>query len=408
LTLIGTYGFPNTKQTCVVLQYQSHVYDTYCYDPAEDSKKAQDASIWSWTIQINSILYDPPGNDSNREEIHLSIDGPAIDFSQWRHLLVNTSKKSLQKYGTIAPWERVLTGTFSFPNTKDSCVSIRQFDTQFDEYCYEIWWPQEQSAAYSGVSLAILAVLPNPLWADAGKERVEVVLKNPSQVDLAQWFTLLINWSKKKLTGVIASSDPYRITGSFALPNAASCISLLYNDALLDTFCYPQTKEGIIYNKNAQTMLALTNAELALLKNTALTRVDNKICLTLSEVSIKCRAVPAGKLAARQFQELQLSRNYITMLHEYLYNHWQLLYFNTDIMSYKTLFDASKKSISASQFTRKYGSERIPIADIQTRFQLQYQQPLLQQVQWQVVSKIFGPKLTQNYTKAKERYYTRR
>jgi len=47
LTLIGTYGFPNTKQTCVVLQYQSHVYDTYCYDPAEDSKKAQDGSIWS-------------------------------------------------------------------------------------------------------------------------------------------------------------------------------------------------------------------------------------------------------------------------------------------------------------------------------------------------------------------------
>jgi len=155
----------------------------------------------------------------------------------------------------------------------------------------------------------------------------------------------------------------------------------LYIDTLLDTFCYPQTKEGIIYSKNAHTMLALTDAELALLKNTALTRIDNKICLTLSEVSIKCRAVPAGKLAARQFQELQLSRNYITMLHDYLYNHWQLLYFNTDISSYKSLFDASKKDISASQFTRKYGSERIPIADIQTRFQLQYQQPLLQQVQ---------------------------
>jgi hypothetical protein len=46
------------------------------------------------------------------------------------------------------------------------------------------------------------------------------------------------------------------------LPNAASCFSILYHDDVLDTFCYPQTKEGIMYDKNAQTLLALTDAEL--------------------------------------------------------------------------------------------------------------------------------------------------
>jgi hypothetical protein len=51
--------------------------------------------------------------------------------------------------------------------------------------------------------LTILAVLPNPIGADAGKEWVEVSLSNPSEVDLAQGFTLLINGSKKKLTGSI-------------------------------------------------------------------------------------------------------------------------------------------------------------------------------------------------------------
>gem|GEM_PF-5478966 len=110
-------------------------------------------------------------------------------------------------------------------------------------------------------------------------------------------------------------------------------------------------------------------------------QTGNKVCLTLSEVTIKCRIVPAGKLAARQMEELKLSRNYIAMLHDYLYNHWQLIYFNTDIIHYKTLFDTSKKDIISSQFTRLYGSERLSISDIQTRFQLQYQQPLLQQLQ---------------------------
>ena len=73
--------------------------------------------------------------------------------------------------------------------------------------------------------------------------------------------------------------------------------------------------------------------------------MGNKLCLTLSEVIIKCRTVPVGRLATRQMEELKLSRNYITMLHDYLYNHWQLIYFNTDIVNYKTLFDTSKKDI---------------------------------------------------------------
>jgi hypothetical protein len=177
-------------------------------------------------------------------------------------------------------------------------------------------------------------------------------------------------------------------------------------DTILDTFCYPQTKEGLIYTKNSQTLTALTDAELSLLKRITLTKFDKKVCLTLSEVTIKCRAVPAGKLAARQMEELKLSRNYITTLHDYLYNHRQIIYFNTDIIHYKTIFDQSKKDISNYQFTRPYGSEHIPISDIQTRFQLQYQQPLLQTVKSQIGSSLFGPKLAQNYQKAKERWYS--
>lgn len=409
LILVWTYGFPNAKQTCVVLQYQDHVYDSYCYDPEEDKQKAEESLFRSGRVHIDSIIYDPTGNDTDREEIHMSIDWPHIDLSKWWYLLINTTKKSLSNYWSIDSWSVVLTGTFAFPNAKDSCVSIRQYEIKFDEYCYQIDKNKNtEKLDYTGVSLNITAIFPNPIGADSGKERVEVTLESPNEIDLSQWFTLLINWSKKKLTGIISWSDPYRITGSFSLPNTASCISFLYYDTMLDTFCYPQTKEWLVYSKNTDPLLALTDTELTLLKNTTLTKLNNKICLTLSEVTIKCRNIPAGKLAARQFQELQLSRNYITMLHDYLYNHWQLIYFNSDIVAYKTLFDISKQDISSSQFTRSYWSEKIPISDIQTRFQLQYNEPLLQQLQWQMASKLFGPKLTKNYTKAKERYYNKK
>lgn len=402
-TLVWTYWFPNSKQTCVILQYQDHVYDTYCYDPEEDAQNEEEALSRSGDIRIDSIVYDPPGSDADHEELHMTIDGSSIDFSQWWYLLVNTTKKPLTTYWLVDTWFAILTGTFSFPNTKDTCVSIRQHETQFDEYCYQAG--KDEESLYEDVGMHIVAVLPNPIGADGDKERVEIVLESPNEVDLVKGFSLLINWSKKKLTGIVSWSNPYRLTGSFTLPNTAACISLLYNDTMLDTFCYPQTKEWFVYTKNSEPLLALSDSELTLLKNTALTKLDNKVCLTLSHVTIKCRTVPAGKLAARQFQELELSRNYINLIHDYLYNHWQLLYFNTDIINYKTLFDTSKQEIGASRFTRTYGTETLPIADIQTRFQLQYQQPLLQQLQWQITTKLFGPKLAQNYKNAKARYY---
>ena len=408
LTLVWTYWFPNTKQTCVILQYQDHVYDTYCYNSEEDQEKEQEQGLWSrsGSIHIDSVVYDPPGNDTNREEIHFTIDWSSIDFTQWRYLLVNTTKKSLAKYWVVDSWSIVLIWTFAFPNTKDSCVSIRQSDSKFDEYCYQVSKKTEIiDILYTGVDIKIQAIFPNPIGADAGKERVKLLLSSPESVDLSQWFILLINGSKKKISGQLVAWESYHLTGTFALPNAASCISLLYHDTILDTFCYPQTKEAIIYTKNSQELVGLTKEELALLKSTSLKKIGNKVCLTLADATIKCRAVSAGKLAARQMEELKLSRNYIAMMHDYLYNNRQVMYFNTDISSYKKLFDSAKKDIGSSTFYWTYWSENIPIADIQTRFQLQYQQPLLQQVKWQLASKIFAPKFARNYQKAKEIYY---
>lgn len=408
LTLTGSLGFASTQARCIELFHKEHLFDTYCYDPVQDKIEEQEARKYSGSITITDVIYHTDDEHPD-QRLLLSASGADIIFAHERYLMINNRKFSLKSFDT-GSWDMVLTGNFRFPKTVSSCVSLWQYEEEFSQYCYDPKAKKDEivleTETYTWVHLEILSLLPNPIGPDAGKERVDILLHSPDGIDLSHWFSILINGrTKRAISWNPIAGEIYRLTGSFTLPNTASCVSLLYIDTLLDTFCYPQTKEGIIYNKNAQTLLALTDAELTLLNTTKLTRFNNRLCLTLSDVTIKCRAVPAGKLATRQMEELKLSRNYITMLHNYLYNHWQLIYFNSDIISYKTLFDASKKDIGWSKFTRSYGSERLPISDIQTRFQLQYQQPLLQQLQWHITSKIFGPKLAQNYKKAKERYY---
>ena len=404
LTITGSLWFSATQARCVELFHKEHLFDTYCYDPAEDKQKEQQERMWTGSLTITDIIYDVEPDD---QSITFTVSGDNIIFAHEWYLMINNRKFNLASFWS-GSWGVVLTGNFRFPKTVEACISIGQYETIFDTYCYNQKQPtQEKQIVYTGISLEIVAAFPNPIWPDAGKEWLDIMLHNPHTVDLSQWFSILINGrTKRSISGHPVAWEVYRLTGTFVLPNSASCFSILYQDDILDTFCYPQTREGVIYKQNAETLLALTDTELSLLNATRLTRFDNRLCLTLSDVTIKCRAIPAGRLASRQMQELQLSRNYITTLHDYLYNSWQILYFNTDLVHYKTLYDRSKKDISAYQFTRQYGSEYIPVADIQTRFQLQYQQPLLQQMQSSITSHIFGEKLASNYQKAKEKYYT--
>lgn len=164
----------------------------------------------------------------------------------------------------------------------------------------------------------------------------------------------------------------------------------------------------MIYTESTPTLQSLQEYDLALLNQTELRKVDNKLCLMLSEVTIKCKSIPAGKLATKQYEELKLSRNYIAMLHNYLANQRPPIYYNSDVSVYKSLFDTAKKDIGDGIFSRQYGSEIIPTADMQTRFRLQYQQPLVQQVEDQITTTVFTSKWQQRYRQAKEIYYARR
>lgn len=72
-TFFGTFGFSNTKKTCVALEYEDHIYDTYCYNPSTDKEEIAHEMKWTGTVHIDSILFDPFGNDSGHEEIQITI-----------------------------------------------------------------------------------------------------------------------------------------------------------------------------------------------------------------------------------------------------------------------------------------------------------------------------------------------
>jgi hypothetical protein len=79
LTITKTFGFPNTKLTCVTLLLGEKAIDVRCYDPtSSDIGPAPEA-----TISIDDILYDPDGNDVGRETITLTLEKPDELSLEW-------------------------------------------------------------------------------------------------------------------------------------------------------------------------------------------------------------------------------------------------------------------------------------------------------------------------------------
>jgi hypothetical protein len=57
------------------------------------------------------------------------------------------------------------------------------------------------------------------------------------------FYLLINNKTKKKLTGVLTPNQEITIKGSFSFPNTASCITLMKGSDPIDSFCYGKAGE---------------------------------------------------------------------------------------------------------------------------------------------------------------------
>ncbi|MDO4713189.1 MAG: hypothetical protein Q4B28_00545 [bacterium] len=97
MRLQGDFKLPNNKSSCVALVQREHLFDIACYQ-IEKKPQEQDTQLppaqFLGTIKIQSLLPNPLGKDSNKEEIQLLYQGEEakIDLEHF-HLLINGKNK---------------------------------------------------------------------------------------------------------------------------------------------------------------------------------------------------------------------------------------------------------------------------------------------------------------------------
>lgn len=124
------------------------------------------------------------------------------------------------------------------------------------------------------------------------------------------------------------------------------------------------------------------------------------MCLVYLDATITCRKSPT-KASTKTANELRLYKNYVNMLHDHLLNQWSILYYNSPLYQYKTIFDQAKQDIAQGKISIIIGSQKISVYDIAQRLALQYDSSLVQSTQSFVYQHILGPKAHEHFKELK-------
>ena len=240
VSFTANFRFPNPG-ACVHLVYEDTVFDTYCYDPNQASSSSQEESIdySTYVIRIKEIIYDPPGNDKDRESITLQMfSWSTVDLSDFR-LKVKTSNRIIQ--GSLSPWpEETFVWNYRMPND-GGCISLTRNDHIFDTICYtptQDTQENEESIDYSNHTIKINHIDYDPPWADTDHETIQLFF-NP-YVFLSDDFYLLINDTKRYLRHFTWEYQwDVLLTGNFRFPNRKdACVRIWQESFIFDEYCY--------------------------------------------------------------------------------------------------------------------------------------------------------------------------
>lgn len=391
-TFTDNFRFPN-YDACVSLMFEDSIIDTLCYhangneDPLNNREQATDYTDAS--MDITDIVYDPPGSDTNKEELHITVNWDPIDLSDDFYLMINGTKRYLSSFGSVQG-DEILVGNFRFPNNKDTCVSIQRQDRIFDTYCYisqemENTWEMIESP--TDYAIHIVGLVPNPLGKDENAETITLLLSWSLPIDLSQGFNLYVNKTKKKIAGILLPWQEQTIMGNFRFPNTASCISLEKNGIVFDRFCYENTQEGDIFTTDQGVLKQVSTVDLSILQKSQLTRFANKLCITYDDAVIKCKNAP---LKVSPTNELKLYKSYVSLMHDYLMGDRNILFYNSPLVVYKTIFDTAKQDLKDFKSFVLIQGTRVPVYDVSQRFALQYQQAFVDSFADGMLSHILG------------------
>ena len=322
--------------------------------PVEETKIKDD-----YILNIENIVYDPEWNDSDKEEIKISmIKWFSLNFADWFYLMINDTKKSLKNYWTMSEWEsKTLKWTFSFPNTKKTTVSLINWDTIFDTYIYDpdldklleekILSGEQFTWIYSGISISIISIIANPIWKDSLGEEIWLLYSwSEKSLDMSSWYYLKVWSTKKNLRWVLTSNQEALLTWNFWFPNKAGCVELGYKNFIFDKFCYPQAKEWQKFYISNWVLENISTINFDILKKSKLENIWNQVCLTYEWQKFYCKKMPYSKLSTKRLNQNKLYKKYFDVFENHLKNNWKIMYYNSDIKNYFNLLNEIEKTIS--------------------------------------------------------------
>ena len=315
---------------------------------------------YNFLFNIENIIYDPEWDDNGKEEIWLKmLDWVTTEFGTDFYLLVNDTKKSLKKYGSISPLEtKKLVWTFWFPNNKLTTVSLVYNWRILDTYIYN---PELDKNVDTGSTLStwdellaqisqfqILSILPNPFWTDWSNEEIELFCKSElPNLNLSSWFYLQIWTSKKYLKWETSTNQNVNLKWAFSFPNKWWCVELGYKWFIFDKFCYTQPDEWQKFYISNWVIESISTLDLSILKNSKLQNIWNKVCLTYAGQKFACKNMPYSKLSTKRINQNKMYKSFFDSFEDYMKDNWKIMYYDSEIKNYFELLDKIEDVISS-------------------------------------------------------------
>ena len=379
----------------------------HCPNNLENEEDSQENSK-NLVIKITDIDYDPKGTDRDKESITLSLfnknkELSHIDFSkQWgifvfdwtenyQQLNLEEIEGSKWRFIDLSSFGKqeinnplVLKGHFNLPNTKSSCIALFQKDHLYDIACYQVKDKEKTLETiqnlYNTGAIKIISILPNPKGKDKGKEFIELKSHIEQDIELSSWFLLLINGkTKKKISGHLLAWEKKKIYGNFSFSNDHSCVSIIHQNQILDTFCYGKEKEGVIITKDNTILSQQSTEDLAILKKVKFVKKWNQWCITYQDTLLKCRNIPRSKTDPLLKAESVMYRKAFNLFEEIIRNNYTPIYYQSDFKSLFDLIKEGKNDLKQKKTKSLIYGERYDRSDFDKVFEAKYEQQIWKQ-----------------------------